>query len=135
MFTTGFAEIVLIVADVTAAARSYRDVVGLEPGKAAGDEWTWFLAGDAGRVQRLALHRGTPRFEEHSPLQAGARWGRVRHALLVPVDRLDAAVTPQRERGATAYGPMRLDWMHALPYYFHDPDGNLLEFFAPQSMA
>ncbi|HZY40774.1 MAG TPA: VOC family protein, partial [Anaerolineae bacterium] len=54
--TTGLAEIVLIVADVPAAARFYREVVGLTPETDASDTWAWFWAGEPGHAQRVALH-------------------------------------------------------------------------------
>ena len=47
-FSTGIAEIVLIVADVSKSAEFYEDVVGLEPVSRTGDEWAWFLAGEPG---------------------------------------------------------------------------------------
>ena len=131
MFSRGLSETVLIVKDVPAAASFYREVVGLSPATAPDDGWAWFHAGDPEHVQRIALHRGTLLFEEHSPLPEGTRWGRVHYAFHVPEDRLDEAVAHVREHGATVYGPVRFDWMHARSYYFYDPDGNLLEFFAP----
>jgi len=36
-----------------------------------------------------------------------------------------------RQQGHTVHGPVYLDWMKALSYYFYDPDGNLLEFWSP----
>src|SRR5205823_8282231 len=73
----GFAELVLIVEDVPKAAKFYRDVVGLEPEHETGDEWAWFWAGMPGDTQRIALHRGTLLFEEHSPYPEGERFGHV----------------------------------------------------------
>ena len=58
-FATGLAEIVLIVADVPAAAKFYRDVVGLTPETEANEAWAWFWAGESERAQRVALHRGS----------------------------------------------------------------------------
>jgi len=131
LFTTGLAELVLIVEDVPRAARFYREVVGLEPASEADDEWAWFFAGDDGQPQRIALHRGTLLFEEHSPHPAGERFGNIHLALDVPRARLDAAVEHVRGSGTAVYGPTRFDWMRATSYYFYDPDGNLLEFWSP----
>ena len=131
LFTTGLAELVLIVEDVQRAARFYREVVGLEPASEADDEWAWFFAGDDGQSQRIALHRGALLFEEHSPHPAGERFGNIHLALDVPRARFDAAVEHVRGSGTAVYGPTRFDWMRATSYYFYDPDGNLLEFWSP----
>ena len=132
MFSTGLAEIVLIVKDVKAAAHFYRDVVGLIPQYEADDQWAWFFAGEPGSLQSIALHKGSLLFEEHSPFPAGERWGRVHYAFTVPRNRFEEAVTHLRSQGVEVYGPVNLDWMNALSYYFYDPDGNLLEFWSPQ---
>ena len=131
MFSTGLAEIVLIVRDVRAAARFYRDVVGLAPESEADDSWAWFWAGRPGQPQRVALHKGTLLFEDQSPLPTGERWGQVHYAFHVPREQLAAAVEHVRGRDVEVYGPVHFDWMTASSYYFYDPDGNLLEFWSP----
>jgi catechol 2,3-dioxygenase-like lactoylglutathione lyase family enzyme len=128
-FSTGLAELVLIVADVSAAARFYRDVVGLEPETEADDAWAWFFAGEPGRPQRIALHKGSLLFEGHSPHREGERFGQVHFALEVPRD--EEAVERVRAHGVEVYGPTEFEWMRARGYYFYDPDGNLLEFWSP----
>ncbi|HEX3722563.1 MAG TPA: VOC family protein [Nitrolancea sp.] len=132
MVSEGFAEIVLIVRDVRASARFYRDVVGLTPLGDASSDWAWFEAGDPGRLQRIALHRGSLLFEEHSPLPHGEHWGPVHFAFLAAEDQLEAAATRLRANDVTVYGPVQLEWKQARSYYFYDPDGNLLEFIAPR---
>ncbi len=131
MFARGLAEIVLIVKDVPAAARFYREVVGLIPESDANDHWAWFWAGVPGEAQRVALHRGTLLFEEHSPQPAGERFGRIHYALRVPPDQLEAAAHHVRAAGVEVYGPVHFDWMSADSYYFYDLDANLLEFWSP----
>ena len=131
MFTCGLSEIVLIVKDVPAAARFYREVVGLIPESESGDQWAWFWAGAPGEAQRVALHRGTLLFEDQSPRPAGERFGQVHYAFDVPRDRLDAAVSHVRAAGVDVYGPVHFEWMLADSYYFYDLDGNLLEFWSP----
>jgi catechol-2,3-dioxygenase len=132
-FSTGFAEIVLIVEDVPKAAEFYREVVGLEPESEPRETWAWFFAGKRGESQRIALHKGSLLFEEHSPHPEGERFGNIHFALLVPRDRLEAAVEHVRAHGVEVYGPEQFDWMDAvaLAYYFYDLDGNLLEFWSP----
>ena len=131
MFATGLAEIVLIVDDVGRSARFYREVVGLTPEAPAENGWAWFWAGAPGHAQRVALRKGPLLFEEHSPLPAGGRWGRVHYAFTVPRDRLQPAVEQVRESGVEVHGPTAFEWMRATSYYFYDPDGNLLEFWSP----
>ncbi len=131
MFSRGLSEIVLIVEDVKAAARFYRDIIGLLPESEADDNWAWFWAGKAGRAQRIALHKGSLLFEEHSPLPQGERWGRIHFALEVPRERLEEAVVHLRENSVEVYGPTAFEWMKAKSYYFYDLDGNLLEFWSP----
>ena len=131
MFSEGLAEIVLVVEDVERSARFYGEVVGLTPETPAGDDWAWFWAGEPGRAQRVALRRGSLLFEERSPLPEGERWGRVHYAFDVPREMLEEAAEHVRENGTEVFGPVYLDWMEALSYYFYDPDGNLLEFWSP----
>jgi catechol 2,3-dioxygenase-like lactoylglutathione lyase family enzyme len=122
---------VLIVEDVPKASRFYRDVVGLQLEQEASDEWAWFWAGKAGDPQRIALHRGTLLFEEHSPYPEGHRFGTVHFAFDIAPEDLDASVERVRAAGVEVYGPVELDWMNAQSYYFYDLDGNLLEFWSP----
>ena len=131
MTSRGFAELVLIVEDVPKAARFYEDVVGLTVDDVTGDEWAWFWAGKVGDPQRIALHRGSLLFEEHSPLPEGERFGRVHFAFEVAREELDEAVERVRNAGVEVYGPVVFDWMQASSYYFYDPDANLLEFWSP----
>ena len=131
MSSRGLAELVLVVDDVPEVARFYRDVVGLEPEHEASEEWAWFWAGEPGVAQRIALHRGTLLFEEHSPFPEGHRFGTVHFALIVDRDRLEEAVERVKSAGVDVYGPVQFDWMGARSYYFYDPAGNLLEFWSP----
>ena len=131
MFSTGLAEIVLIVKDVRAAAQFYRDVVGLIQDAEADDAWAWFWAGAPGQAQILGLHKGSLLFEGQSPLPDGERWGQVHYAFNVPIERLADAVGHVRSKGIELFGPVHFDWMNATSYYFYDPDGNLLEFWSP----
>jgi catechol-2,3-dioxygenase len=130
-FSTGLAEIVLIVNDVIAAARFYREVVGLTPETDASETWAWFWAGEPGQTQRVALHRGSLLFEEHSPLPEDHRWGHVHFAFNVPRAELSAAVEHVKSHGVAVYGPTHFEWMQATSYYFYDLDSNLLEFWSP----
>jgi catechol-2,3-dioxygenase len=131
MSSRGLAELVLIVEDVPAAAQFYKDVVGLIVEHETDEDWAWFWAGKVGEAQRVALHRGTLLFEEHSPLPEGERFGRVHFAFDVAAEELEDAVERVRAAGVDVYGPVEHDWMDARAYYFYDLDGNLLEFWSP----
>jgi catechol 2,3-dioxygenase-like lactoylglutathione lyase family enzyme len=130
----GFAELVLIVEDVPKASRFYQDVVGLELEHETGDKWAWFWAGQPGDPQRIALHRGSLLFEEHSPFPEGHRFGTVHFAFDIAPEDLDASVDRVRAAGVEVYGPVEFDWMNARSYYFYDLDGNLLEFWSPSAV-
>lgn len=126
-------EIVLVVADVAAAAAFYRDAVGLEPIKAANDEWASFWLDDPATNAWLGLRKGPLLFEEHSRLPAGRRFGPVHFALRVPASEKDAALARLRGHGIEVHGPQR--WgpgrFEGASYYFHDPDQNLVEYWFP----
>jgi catechol 2,3-dioxygenase-like lactoylglutathione lyase family enzyme len=130
-YSVGIAEIVLVVPDVLAAARFYRDVVGLAPDGEPNERWAWFFTGDGGSAKRLAMAKGPLLFEEHSPLPEGERWGRVHFALHVPRERLDDALANVRAHGVEVHGPVHFDWMRASGHYFYDPHGNLVELWSP----
>jgi len=131
----GLSEIVLIVDDVRQAAEFYERVVGLVSESDPDDEWAWFWAGAPGVAQRVALHKGTLLFEGQSARPEGERWGNVHYAFDVAAQDLAAAVERVRSAGVDVFGPVELDWMNALAYYFYDPDGNLLEFWSRQADA
>lgn len=127
------AELVLVVDDVPASARFYRDVVRLAPATEPDDSWAWFWCGEPQRSTRLAVHRGTLLFEEHSPLPPGERWGRVHFALNVATENRDAALQRLADAGVACWGPHRFEWMRATSWYFYDPDGNLVEYWVPDA--
>ena len=58
MFIKSISEIVLMVQDVLAAARFYREVVGLQPQQETTEDWAWFWVGEPDNSQRIALHHG-----------------------------------------------------------------------------
>jgi len=130
MFSSGLAEIVLVVKDIKASAKFYREVVGLTPASEATEKWAWFWAGRAGQDQRIGLARDALLFEEKSPLPEGKRWGQVHYAFKVTRAKLPKALQHVRQKGVEVYGPIEFKWMKAIAYYFYDPDGNLIEFWS-----
>lgn len=131
----GLAEIVLLVQDVRSAAAFYERIVGLVPETEVDDEWAWFWTGEPGSSARLALHRGSLLFEEHSPLPPGRRFGAIHLALRIGRARIEEAVSHLRRAGIEVHGPVRLEWMGADSWYFYDLDGNLLEYWSPDPPA
>lgn len=95
----GISEIVLMVEDVRTSAAFHRNVLGLKPEMEVTEEWAWFRMGHPDRPQRIALHRGSLLFEEHSPRPPGEGWGQVHYALHVPREWLDPTVARARAQG------------------------------------
>lgn len=130
---TGLSELVLIVDDVPAGVRFYRDLIGLTLEKPASDDWAWFLLDTAGPTQRLALATGPLLFEEHSPKPAGERFGTVHFAIEVTPDEWDQIRSRLEAAGVEVFGPTHFDWMAATGHYCYDPAGNLLELWIPDA--
>jgi catechol 2,3-dioxygenase-like lactoylglutathione lyase family enzyme len=132
MNVKGFSEIVLIVKDIPISKKFYEDVVGLST-ESSDKDWVWFYVGDKNGNQRLAIHKGKLLFEEKSPLPKGKRWGQIHYAFEVDRNDLEKAVTRVKDDGVEVYGPQQFNWMNAISYYFYDPDGNLIEYWSPDS--
>ena len=132
MNVKGFSEIVLIVKDIPKSKKFYDDVVGLTI-ESSDKDWVWFYVGDKNGNQRLAIHKGKLLFEEKSPLPEGKRWGQIHYAFEVGRNDLEKAVTRVKDDGVEVYGPQQFNWMNAISYYFYDPDGNLIEYWSPDS--
>lgn len=130
MFSTGLAEIVLIVQDVERAAAFYREVVGLKL-RTQDEDWAWFWTGEEGASANLAVHKGRLLMQEHSPQGPQPTWGPIHYAFRVPAEKLQAAVHHVRSHGVEVYGPIHFEWMNADSYYFYDLDGNMLEWWSP----
>ncbi len=131
-FTSGLVELVLVVADVRASTRFYVDVVGLTPEREPGEHWAWLWTGEPGDVTagRLALTRGPLMFQERGPRgDVPDPFGPVHAAFRVAPEKIEAALTRLTESDIEVHGPVDLEWMGARSWYFHDPDGNLLEYW------
>ena len=132
MFSVKIHEIILVVRDIEAAARFYRDVVGLTPIAPPSDGWAGFWAGSPENRQWIGLRKGELLHEEHSPYPPGERFGRVHYAFQASSAREAAFLEHFKAHGVTVYGPERFKGrMEGNSYYFYDPDGNLLEFWFP----
>jgi catechol 2,3-dioxygenase-like lactoylglutathione lyase family enzyme len=65
--------------------------------------------------------------------QEAGEWPQQHFAFTVSLEHLDAAVASLREQGVEVTEPITHDWMNARSAYFEDPDGNALEFCAPNT--
>jgi len=125
-------EIVLVVKDIEAAARFYRDAVGLEPIHPPEDGWASFWTGERETNSWLGLRQGTLLFEEFSPLPEGNRFGPTHFALRVLTAQKKEALARLAAHGVTVYGPQVWEGrMKGESYYFFDPDDNLVEYWFP----
>jgi catechol-2,3-dioxygenase len=118
---SGISELVLEVADLEAARRFYRDVLGFEEtlyGEGAEGRY-WYLVGE---TARLGL------WTEQVGLAGGRGGAHVHYAFNVP----DGEIDPLRDRiesgGAEVEGPIQLGPGRAI--YVTDPDGNVVEFWS-----
>jgi predicted enzyme related to lactoylglutathione lyase len=122
---TGISELVLEVADLEAARRFYRDLLGFEETLyAEGREGRyWYLVGESAR---LGL------WTEQVGLAGGRGGAHVHFAFHVAdgeIDRLNERITGA---GGAVEGPIQLGPGRAI--YITDPDGNVVEFWS-QDMA
>jgi len=118
----------LNVADLRRAMTFYEDVLGLElahvfPDRAVAFYW---VGQDRGSMLGLWEAGGSPqKLSLHIAFKVGLQ------DLLQASARLQAAnIVPRDFNGNPAQEPVVLAWMPAASLYFHDPDGNLLEFLA-----
>ncbi len=122
---SGISELVLEVADLEAARRFYRDVLGFEEtlyGEGAEGRY-WYLVGDTARLGLWTEQVGL----------AGGRGGtHVHYAFSVPDERIDELKRRIEDAGAEVEGPIQLGPGRAI--YVTDPDGNVVEFWS-QDMA
>ena len=118
-------ELVLEVADLEAARRFYRDVLGFEEtlyGEGAEGRY-WYLVGE---TARLGL------WTEQVGLAGGRGGAHVHYAFNVEDDEIDRIKQRIESAGAEVEGPIQLGPGRAV--YVTDPDGNVVEFWS-QDMA
>jgi len=117
---TGISELVLEVADLEAARRFYRDLLGFEEtlhGEGREGRY-WYLVGETARLGLWTEQVGI----------AGGRGGaHVHFAFQVAEEELDRLHARLAEKRVEIEGPMRLGPGRA--FYVSDPDGNVVEFW------
>jgi catechol 2,3-dioxygenase-like lactoylglutathione lyase family enzyme len=118
---TGISELVLEVADLEAARRFYRDVLGFEEtlyGEGAEGRY-WYLVGETARLGLWTEQVGL----------AGGRGGAHVHFAFNVADReVDQLKERIEAAGAEVEGPIQLGPGRAI--YVTDPDGNVVEFWS-----
>ena len=124
----GLFESHLNVSDLERAVRFYRDLLGLPPARLFADRRVaFFWVGAPGRAM-LGLWEtgsGPQRMSLHVAFEVSL------DDLLASPERLrQAGIAPLDFDGGPADEPFVLAWMPAAAVYFHDPDGNLLEFLS-----
>ena len=122
---SGISELVLEVADLEAARRFYRDLLGFEEtlyGEGRDDRY-WYLIGSSARLGLWTPQVGL----------AGGRGGEhVHFAFQLQREALDPLLERLRAAGVEVEGPIQLGADRAI--YVTDPDGNVVEFWT-QDMA
>jgi catechol-2,3-dioxygenase len=121
----GISELVLEVADLEAARRFYRDLLGFEETRygEGREDRCWYLIGDSARLGLWTPQVGL----------AGGRGGaHVHFAFHLERDKLQPLLQRLRTDGAEVEGPIQLGADRAI--YVTDPDGNVVEFWT-QDMA
>src|SRR5262249_48551427 len=122
---SGISELVLEVADLDAARRFYRDVLGFEEtlyGEGAEGRY-WYLIGE---TARLGI------WTEQVGLAGGRGGAHVHYAFNLADSASDWLNARIESAGAEVEGPIQLGPGRAI--YITDPDGNVVEFWS-QDMA
>lgn len=119
----------LLVRDYSACFRFYRDVLGLEP--TFGDETSGYADFRTGDISLALFDRGEM-LEAIQIAPSTTSEGHDRVALIFQAGRVDEAVAELEGKGVqfVTRPTDRPDWGIRVAH-FRDPDGTLLEIFAP----
>lgn len=116
----------LTVSDLQRAMEFYSGVLGLETAYVLPERkvaFYWIGGRGASMLGLWEVGTGPQRLSLHTAFQV-----ELADILKAPEILRAANVTPRDFAGQAATEPVVLGWMPAASLYFHDPDGNLLEF-------
>ncbi len=127
--TKGVYHIGIAVDDVERAVKFYTEVLGMKIAKLNRDDM-----GD--RLNRADLRSGDDMvvlFQRPKPLEkdAIAEDGATHHAFVVDREDFEIAVKKMKEWGVKTHSTPTVDRPTGSGLYFFDPDGNLLQLYAP----
>ena len=118
----------LTVSDLDRAMRFYRDVLCLPVAMVVPERrlaFFWIGAPGKAMLGLWEVGSGPLRMTQHIAFRVD-----VAAVLGAPHALREAGVMPLNFESKPADEPVVLGWMPAVAVYFHDPDGNLLEFLA-----
>jgi len=118
----------LTVSDLPTAMQFYRDVVGLQLAHVVSErQAAFFWIGSAGNAMLglWAIGSSPQRMVLHTAFRAS-----LEDVKAAPRALRSAGVTPLDFDGQPTDEPVVFGWMPAASVFFHDPDGNLLEYIA-----
>jgi glyoxylase I family protein len=131
--TKGVYHIGIAVDDVERAVKFYTEVLGMTIGKLNRDDM-----GD--HLNRADLRSGDDMvvlFQRPKPLEkdAIAEDGATHHAFVVDREDFETAIKKMKEWGVKTHSTPTVDRPTGSGFYFFDPDGNLLQLYAPPKGA
>lgn len=129
VMTKGLYHIGIAVNDVERAVKFYTEVLGMKIAKLNRDDM-----GD--HLNRADLRSGDDMvvlFQRPKPIEkdAVAEDGATHHAFVVDREDFDAAIKKMKELGVKTHTTQTVDRPSGSGFYFFDPDGNLLQLYAP----
>jgi glyoxylase I family protein len=127
--TRGIYHIGIPVNDIERAVKFYTEVLGMSVAKLNRDDMGEGLA-------RAELRSGDSMvvlFQRPAPLEKNAlkEDGATHHAFVVDNEDFDRAAREMREKGVRLHSVPEVERPSGRGFYFFDPDGNLLQLYAP----
>ena len=127
--TQGIYHIGIPVNDVERAIKFYTEVLGMTVAKLNRDDM-----GD--HLSRADLRSGDSMvvlFQRPKPIEKDAlnQDGATHHAFIVDTDDFELAVKKMKDWGVKIHNVATVERASGRGFYFFDPDGNLLQLYAP----